>query len=521
MHGMALVAAMVIARTVWVYFSQRAAGVGGNDPNTYVQMALDIVHSGSPIHDFPLTRLAARPPDAERGWYERGFMTAGYTSRGADSNAVPLFPAGLPWLLAIGLRLGGETGLFLVPPLLGVLGLLATWLVAVRLASGIGLPRPYEVGILAAGILALSWRQTLYALAPSSDLGAQAFMMLAIAAALEARERAGLRWPLLTGLAIAAAYHVRHPSVLVVAVCGVVMLAGRPREGRAWARLAVALVTLAIAALPDLAFHLRHYGSVLGLEDPGGRDFAWQKFLSSSWASLREVGASREFGPLLIVVAIVGASLLRTRSWKPLAVVGLWPALFFLFHMPLRLTALFDNAARFVEPAFPGLAIGAALGIAAAVSTTRRLSVPGLATLGALAWFGTVKAPLMYATRDYRPYTYGLLTPSQRHTFEALGKVLPEGAIVITDPQNLGAVHMYAKRWTVVPWWRRPQWFAALVGQAQREGWSIFALGDLPALANQGEPGYAAYLLDYQWTPVHDEEVAPLGPLQRLQPRTR
>jgi hypothetical protein len=442
-------------------------------------------------------------------------MTLGYIPRGPDRIAAPLFPAGLPWLLALGLRLGGDEGLYLVPPCLGVLALLATWLAAAQLAGRLRLHAPAEVGLLAAAFLALSWRQTLYALAPSSDLAAQVFMTLAVAAALAAGRRGGLGWALAGSLAIALAYHVRHPSLLIAPVCAAVVLSGDARRRRAWVQVAAGLAVLCAAVLPDLAYHLHRFGSILALEDPGGGDLSWSTAASSAWASIRATTSARELGPLVIVVALACVAWARARSWDALAVAGAWPLLFLLAHAPLRLTALFDNAARFVEPAFPGLAIGAALGIATALSSTPRSSAAA-ACLAALVWFGAVKAPVVLRTHNLRPAAYGLLTRDQRRAYEALAAHLPAGAIVIAAPDRLGAVQMYGKRWTLNPWWRRPQWFAALVAEAQRRGWTIYALGDVRSLADLGEAGRAAYLLDYEWTPMRVPALAGLGPLERL-----
>ena len=127
------VAFAVLALAGWMYLSQRAAGASGNDPNTYVQMALDIARTGSPIHHFPLTD-SMDLSDTEPFSYVSGFMTAGYRpSCEFCSQGKPIFPPGMATILALAYKIGGEGALFCFPPLIGLLALLLTWFLAFSL----------------------------------------------------------------------------------------------------------------------------------------------------------------------------------------------------------------------------------------------------------------------------------------------------------------------------------------------------------------------------------------------------
>jgi hypothetical protein len=120
----------------------------------------------------------------------------------------PFYPVGLPLhMLAAGRLAGWETGPFLVSPVAATLSVLLIALLAREFGLG-------PIGcVCAAVILAVCPVFVFQALQPMSDVVATFWALLAILAALRARNRR--RWAAVSGLAVGIGILVRPTSTLV------------------------------------------------------------------------------------------------------------------------------------------------------------------------------------------------------------------------------------------------------------------------------------------------------------------
>lgn len=499
------VAGLVVFLTViwagYIYFSQRAAGVWGNDPATYVQMALDIAHTGSPLHDFMLIRqidLSGVEPFS----YVQGFMTAGYFP-GCDfcSWGTPKFPAGLPSVLALAYRSGGETALFLVPPLIGGLALLVTWYLAYTLMAHRPAGDRSKIAAMATLVLALSWSQTTLSLVPRSDVPAQLFLLIAVTASLKMGQADRLVWPIATGLALGMAYHMRHPTALLLLICIPLAFYRSATIRSSWLKAGCVAGTFIVVIFPDLLYHHKYLGGFWKAENPESLYLAWKEVPRTMLRVALRVGSAREFGLTLPLMVVGCVKLWQERAWRTLWVVGGWFGYYLVFHLPLELTGQFDNASRFFLPAFPALAVPVAYSLVAGCPNLSTLVERGFRTVvfGLFALFLLQKVATFPPAFDCAAGSYGLLTHEQRQVYEHLNETLPENAVVAVSEQQVGAVQMYVRRPTVRPWIWTPEQFTRFADEARAQNWPIYLFG-APGIQgqDQNEADLPAYLSAYR-----------------------
>jgi hypothetical protein len=143
------------------------------------------------------------------------FVAAGFTPKPHDtSESVPMCPAGLSLLMAIGLKVAGEWGVFLIVPLLGGLAVWCTYVVACRIEGPVA-------GAVAAVWIACSPIVLYQVVQPMSDIPAMAWWTAALASAV------GRRHPMVAGLAASAAVMTR-PNLAPLGVVVGVFLAFDP-----------------------------------------------------------------------------------------------------------------------------------------------------------------------------------------------------------------------------------------------------------------------------------------------------
>lgn len=475
---------LLLFTLVWAsveYIRHRTAGVSGSDPFCYVQMAADFARHGTFAHRFP---LAARV--AAWGLSPGPALPVGYWLPAGPDVAITCYPFGFPLLLAVGYAVGGEGGLWLVTPLLALAVVGATWTLAQVLFEGEPRGRRWAIGAVAAWIVATSYTQMRLAIVPMSDVPAQLFSTLTLAFALVAEHRRQDLFSALAGAALGMAYLVRHTSLALLAPLMVILARSRPRTRRWWRRQATLLLAAALVALPDLLYHQRWLGSFWHGENPEIGQRAGLIHLGPSLAAFVEyLTYPGEFGWLLPLLLAGGYVVWRGRR-SAFAVLGSWVLALVIVYAPVHTTALFQNGARYLLPAFPALALMVSAGV---VHGLRALFCHKPMALAALL---TLAAPFILRTPLYKPLlaqypTFGYLSPSQRAEFAALGAALPEDAVIVCSDADSGPLAWYTGRAIVRPQAWSGQEFTRFLERAADNDIPVYLLddGSLGALVQQ------------------------------------
>jgi hypothetical protein len=466
------------------YLTRQTSGVTGADPFAYTLMGVDIAQTGLPLHRFPLAALAG-----ELGLPLEPVVHLGYRPPiDAAGRAPTVWPPGHSALLALGYRLLGERGLYLVTPFVALLAAVATGLLAWTLYPGALRPdlRPLAA-VLAAGLLATSPEQIVRALVPMADASAQLFSVLALwlawraTAAPAAAAGRVARLAILAGACYGLAYDMRYTQVLLApsfAALGL-RLPDRRRRSAFYAPLGLAALAL---ALPDLWYHVIAFGGALRVGSDELRYFA----ASNLWPMVRavwaEASAPGEFAwPWLWLLALVGlAGLWRAhRRWLFALLSG--PALVVAFQLPYGYLRLRD-----LLPQFPLFDLAVAVGAVAALdwaARRRAVSAPAggpvlAATLALLALALAARSePTLGMPFSPGFGTFGYLQPPQRAAFDRLA-ALAESNAVVAATLNSGPVELYAGRQSFRPDGWAPGAALAFVNALREQGRPVYVLAD-------------------------------------------
>ncbi|MCC7161942.1 MAG: phospholipid carrier-dependent glycosyltransferase [Anaerolineae bacterium] len=484
-------------------------GAIGNDPATYVGMALDLAERGTVTHSFALFNNLS---DTGLSW--DAFITPGYHTVRETGAIAPNFAFGLPLLLAFGYRLLGESALYRATPLMGLLALLVTFALALEFWRDLGRARRYWVGALAALLLATSPRQIQLALVPMSDVPTQLFCALAIWCALRAFRPSDttVRWntivfAALCGLALGIAYLIRHSALVLFIPISVTALWSIREKGLPVRQIGIALLTFAVTILPDVIYRATTLGSPLAVESPESAQLALSDAPRQIIQTLAALFSVTGPGPVLLVLVIVLVLWRENQERFAIVVLTAWVLAFILFHAPLRLTGVFENSLRYVLPAYPAIAllIGRAMvalfdrgwsalrewrtdGLGRNQPIQRGLAVLG-ALLAALLFLLAIRAvagPERFVLRSY-----GWMSAAARSDLDALSQTLPQNAVIGVSDQMAGAVMLYVKRDIFRPAaFRKPEdEFPLFLIKLRAEDRAVYLLGDWKCspLANASE----------------------------------
>ncbi len=471
----------------------RTRGVTATDPYAYAQMAVDLATGGTPLHHYPLFPYVA---NLNVSWYPIEHI--GYRLFDNLTGSVPtVWPVGGSVWLALAYRLGGEDGLGLATPFAALASLLALgWLaweyfreqpVVVRAA----------IAAIAVTLLATSWEQVDRSIVPLVDAQAQLFTTLAVVgalagtrryavqdskpkecniegakrprflASLETRAppaRAGVTspllstafWPLLTGLALGAAYAIRHTQVLI-AVALVLAVWRLPWRERV-RFLALAAAGALVVALPDLWYHRQYLGGWFVPESNEMTLFGVSSILPSTRALAERFFAGNEFG-YLIPFLLYGIYRAAREDGHRFAVLAAWVGILGGFHLLYQAVKIRD-----LLPEYPAVMVWTGYGMVALARDIRRwgdgrwaTARSGMATVA--VGVAILLAFLLPAMRDrltiLRPFqpakvTFGYVTAAQRASFDRIAALTPPDAI-IGSTMNDGAIDLYSRRATFRP----------------------------------------------------------------------
>jgi hypothetical protein len=467
--------------------------VGGSDSHCYVGQA-QMLASG---------RLSLAPPiEGSVPWANAPatFAPAGFTAKPPPSgDAVPICPAGLSVLMAVGLELAGPWGVFLVVPLLGGLAVWATYGLACRMYGPIA-------GLVAAVWLACSPIVLYQIVQPMSDIPAMAWWTFAIVGTVGPRRR-----PLLAGLAAAAAILTRpNLAPLVLFLAGLLSVkahtegpsldqdaAGPLRFGDSGSSVFARLLWFGGGLLPGIVavawLQNAMYGSPL---HSGYGGVAGLFSLDHVALNLRRYPAwlMASHGPIVLVAFVAPFLPGRRREtwWLAAFAAGVLAA-----YLPY---VVFDDwwYLRFLLPALPVIVVLVARVVTNAVS---RLAV---------AWRPLVLASLVGAVGITWVHTAGQRAVFQLATLEqkypAAGDYvrsrLPANAVVIAG-QESGSVRYYAGRPSLAWDAFEPASLDSAVAFLERRGYAaFFVLEPWEEIRFRDRFGAAAALGALDWPPV-------------------
>ena len=387
--------------------------------------------------------FAASVPWPNPRW---SFAPLGYVPAPASQAIVPQYPVGLPLLMAAARLAFGYCAIFWVVPVCGGALVLASY------AIGCRVERP-AVGLAAAWLVATSPAMLFMLMSPMSDVPAAAAWAMAIACALGGTLMSAVG----AGAAAAIAILIR-PNLIPLAAIVAVWLATRG----ATKMLAFGAVA-SIGAIAVGAINARLYGSALR----SGYDLTDGFAIAYVWPNIQRYGGwlvSAETPlPLagLVALAVPSAAVWRTdrarhaRWLFAAAAAAVW--VFYLLYVPWDAWWYL----RFLLPAWPLMAIGAAALAAMATRRGRWRRVAVSAALVAVGIHGVVEANRRAAfdvSRGEAKYV---------DVARVVDAVTDPDAVIISAVHS-GSLRYYAGRLTVRwdtgdPAWldRTAEWLAA------------------------------------------------------------
>jgi hypothetical protein len=439
----------VLVAGVLAWFTFLSTTCGGADSYGYVSAAHRLL-AGSLVQAEP---LAAVLP------FEDGIAAAtplGYTPSPVVPHAsVPVYPIGLPALMAAAVAVSGPQGSFVVAPLAGLLLVAAVYVAAVRLSGD------RQVALAAAALTTVQPVVFTYAIQPMSDVPAASFFVVAIAALAGGTPR-----PALAGAAAGMALLIR-PALAPALFC----LGALPSllQARFDMRSLVAyLVPLTCALLGQVALQWHLYGHPVAT---GYAEMEQLFALERVPTNLRSHAywMWQALGAVFLGAAAIGAAVGQPRARVAIAVVVVTVV---LPYLPYR---TFDHweTLRFLLPALVMLTIAAAWGVITVSRLVAGRAAPllGAVLIGALCWpwWQWLNAQSV------------LTMPEHERRYALAGELVdlaaPPDAVVLADLHS-GSIRYYSGResvnWARVP----PGALTPTVAALQRSGHAVYLLLD-------------------------------------------
>jgi len=426
-------AALAAAITVALGLLRGVPVAGGSDSYGYVSQA-HLWATGTLVLPEPLMERLADlvPPHA--------LVPLGYVLAPEGPAIVPMYPPGLPMLMAVFERAAGRDAVFLVVPLLGGVAVWATYLMGRRLAGP-------AVGASAAILLAASPPFLVQLMFAESDVPVAAWWALALALLMGGGSCAAGA----AGLAVGAAILTRPNLVplTIVPAAVLVLRAFRDRSSPAVRRVVAFAVAPTVACAVVAALNLYWYGSPVasgyGALDPL---FGWVNL----WPNLARYPRWLMQSHTPVIAFALAGPLVLARSSRPAparrdatVIASMWLCFAaavvasYLFYVP------WDDwrYLRFLMPALPPLLVLTSVTI---VAGSRRLPRPLLVVapalaIGLVAWHGFVYAAGSGAFHSQVEMKYETMG-------EYVARHVPERAAILAA-QHSGSVRHYSGRVTI------------------------------------------------------------------------
>jgi hypothetical protein len=447
----ALAAAIVVLGLV---FGSRA--IGGSDSYGYVSQA-DLWLSGRITID---QSFALQVPWPRAQWT---FSPLGYMPLERDERfIVPIYPPGLPLVMAAAKFIGGQDGLFAVSPICAGLLVLATYRIGRRLASS-------AAGLAAAWLLMTSPAVLLMTLSPMTDVPAAAFWALALNFVLSDSAWAAAGAGVCCGLAVLIRPNVAPlaPILFLRYVLEMRHPDTRRRAIRQAAIFAVSAVPFAVV-LAMVNAHL--YGSPLasGLGNPMTA-FHW----SNVAQNIRDYGSSLITTQTPIALAGLAAIFVPLRALWPsvrdravFIVLGafvfvIW-AMYLSYHVLGEWTYL-----RYLLPSWPLMMAG--LG-AIAVAIVRRAPALRVVVIAGVVALGIYQVQIV---RERSLLMSGLGESRYIVAGQFTGHVTAENSVVVSQ-SHVGSIRYYGGRMTIRYDQIPEEWFDRLVDWLTSHGVRVY-----------------------------------------------
>jgi 4-amino-4-deoxy-L-arabinose transferase-like glycosyltransferase len=450
-------------------WNTRAAG--GSDSYGYVSQAHAWLRGGPPIPEPLVGQIGVRDAD-------RVASPLGYRPGRHAGEIVPIYPPGLPLLMAFAMLVAGPGGAFLVSPILGAVATWCTFLLGRRFATP-------SAGAVASALLATNPTFLYQVVQPMSDVPVTALWTASVVLACRRRPRS---WAL-AGLAAGAAILVRPnlaPLAAVVALAGAsagAWDAGETRRSIA-GRLSVFALPVAAAVVCVLSVNVAWYGSASST----GYGTADQLYSTAHiLPNLRFYGtALLETNPVALPLALVAGVVLAVRGawpgpcWRAAALAGWFAAVVALYLPYLSFPEWWYT--RFLLPGMPALMVLVAMVLARAASEWR---VPAGVT-AAVAIAALVAGVWIARERS----VFGLRSAEAKYadTGRIVRTVLPARALVFAM-QHSGSVRFYGERPTLRWDLLRPGDMDGLLARMRAQGRPCYAVLD----PGEHDPFYARF----------------------------
>ncbi len=479
----------VIAWSCWNALTLHTQGVTGSDPYAYAQMGVDLAEHGTLAHSFPLIRLTYALDIPSEPIIHIGYKLPQDVAR----TATTVWPPGYAVITALGYKIGGEQGLYLITPLFSLLSLGIVWLLSYLLARDAGLGEgAYAAAALAVFLTGTSYQQIEWQLIPMADIATQGFSLLALYAALRARSSRGM-WAgaLVSGLALGIAFDIRYTQVLLAPALAYALYTVQAQHARPLAqRLKPLLVCGAaawVAVAPTLIYHMLAFGNPFHTGSEELVNFSLARLPETLARITGELVSYREFG-LLLPLIVIGVGVLWRRQRRSFTALALYFVPLFLFH--IAYAYLRPRDILFLFPILGGLAaIGAVWLVSKLWQARQTMLLIGARTvlLVTLAFVFVVRSQQTLALPITHGFAvFGYMVREQRASFTRLSELTPADA-VIGCSLNSGAVDLHAGRLAFRPATWTPAQLLKFVRELHAENRPVYVLEDgdevLPSLA--------------------------------------
>ena len=484
--------ALVIGVIVWACWNAltlHTQGVTGSDPYAYAQMGVDLVEHGTLAHNFPLIRLTYALNIPSEPIIHIGYKLPQDVAR----TATTVWPPGYAVITALGYKIGGEQGLYLITPLFSLLSLGIVWLLSYLLARDAALGEgAYATAALAVFLTATSYQQIEWQLIPMADIATQGLSLLALYAALRARSSRGM-WigALVSGLALGIAFDIRYTQVLLAPALAYALYTVQAQHARPLAQrlkpLLICGVAAWVAVAPTLIYHMLAFGNPFHTGSEELVNFSLARLPETLARITGELVSYREFG-LLLPLIIIGGVVLWLCQRRSFTALALYFVPLFLFH--IAYAYLRPRDILFLFPILGSLAtIGAVWLVGTLWQARQTLLSMGARTvlLVTLAFIFVVRSQQTLALPITHGFAvFGYMVREQRASFTRLSELTPADA-VIGCSLNSGAVDLHAGRLAFRPATWTPDQLLKFVRELHTENTPVYVLEDgdevLPSLA--------------------------------------
>jgi Dolichyl-phosphate-mannose-protein mannosyltransferase len=487
--GSLVLVALTLVWALYTALTLHTHGVSGSDPYAYTQMGVDLATRGTVFHPFPLVRLTYDLNIPTEPVVHIGYKLPQDVTR----TATTVWPPGYAVFTGLAFLMGGETGVYMLAPLLSVLSLLVlAWLAR---SSFVIRHSSFAIAALALFFTATSYQQVEWQLIPMADIGAQLFSLLALALALTSSHKPGFLkkpglWllPAVAGLCIGIAFGVRYTQVLIAPAIALALILADKQN--ALKRILVCILFAALAAAPTLAYHAFAFGSPFATGSDELKHFSLTLLPTTLKTILTQLLWYREFG-LLSPFIIIGAIALWQRHRQAALVLATYVIPIFAFHLLYSYLRQRD-----LLSIFPILYLLAAFGIVHLIksllnrakrsphlplSSSPFLLIPVLLLVSALTLQRSIETMILPITKGYG--AFGYLVREQRASFAQLAELTPPNA-VIASSLNSGAIDLHAHRLAFRPAGWTSEQLLKFVRALHAENTPVFLLDDGKELAD-------------------------------------